>query len=118
MTALTRTEHVADAVTADFLKRELVRITGRTLAEVRITRTRWDDGSHWVAMALTVDRQAPWDRREIPLTEGAQHHEIAILIRDAFPHANWARAQDYAVATGILSEHLVRLPACLRGDDL
>jgi hypothetical protein len=69
-------------------------------------------------MALAVDCKACWGRREVPLPSGGLHHDIAILIRDAFPHANWAVAQDYDVATGVLREHSVRLPACLRGDDL
>lgn len=99
------------------IRNDLRRITGRLLAEVRITRVRWDNGLRWVALALTVDPQPPFGHREVPLADGSQHKRIALLLRDAFPHANWAVAQDYDVATGVLTEHVVRIPACLGGEE-
>ncbi|MEU1596161.1 hypothetical protein ABZ468_25710 [Streptomyces sp. NPDC005708] len=114
MTTVAPAEYAAPARQRDRVSRELLRITGRMAVEVRITRTRWPDGLHWVAMVLVIDPRAPWGRREVPLTEGGQHREIALLLRGAFPNADWARAQDYDVVTGTLREHLVRLPACLR----
>jgi len=98
------------------LARSLRRITSRDVAEVRITRVRWDDGLHWVALALAVDPRPPFGHREIPLADGSLHHEIALLLRDTFPHANWATAQDYDVTAGVLREHLVQMPTCLRGE--
>lgn len=109
---------MADPATRDRLRGQLRELTGRVLAEVRITRVSWPEGLRWVAMVLAVNGKAPARRREVPLAEGGQHHEIAILLRDAFPHADWSHAQDYDVTTGTLREHAVRLPACLRGDAL
>lgn len=118
MSTATPTRHVAEARTRDALRANLLRITGRTLVEVRITRPRWNDNLHWVAMALTVSRRSPAVRREVPLAGGGLHREIGLLLRDAFPHADWSVAQDYDVVDGILTEHVTRVPACLRGDDL
>ncbi|MET7776263.1 hypothetical protein ABZU94_10705 [Streptomyces mirabilis] len=118
MTTATRTRHAAEPLTRNALRAELLRITGSTLVEVRITRPRWDDRLHWVAMALAVSRRSPATRREVPLAEGGQHREIGLLLRDAFPHADWSAAQDYDVVGGILTEHVTRVPACLRGDEL
>ncbi|MGW6911488.1 hypothetical protein [Streptomyces sp. NPDC054940] len=118
---MTAAIETADAVTRDRLRGQLRELTGRVLAEVRITRVRWPEGLRWVAMALADHRpyaRAATRRREVPLAEGALHHDIAILLRDAFPHADWSVAQDYDVTTGVLREHVVRLPACLRGDAL
>ncbi|MFF9238437.1 hypothetical protein ACF1AY_16095 [Streptomyces sp. NPDC014776] len=106
-----------DTVRRTAVRDELRRITGRQLAEVRITRVRWDNGLRWVALALTVDPRAQHRYREVPLADGSQHKRIARLLRDTFPHANWAVAQDYNVTTGVLSEHIVRVPACLGGDE-
>lgn len=118
---MTATVETADAVTRDRLRVQLRALTGRVLAEVRITRVRWPEGLRWVAMALADHRpyaRAATRRCEVPLAEGTLHKDIAILIRDAFPRADWSRAQDYDVTTGTLREHAVRLPACLRGDAL
>ncbi|MFF0139738.1 hypothetical protein ACFYRN_25200 [Streptomyces sp. NPDC005227] len=93
-------------------------ITGRAVAEVRITRVRWPEGLRWVAMILAADPRAPRGRREVPITEAGQHRKLALLLRDTFPHADWAHAQDYDVGAGTLREHLVRLPDCLAGDAL
>lgn len=117
MSTETAPENIAQESARLALRDSLRRITGRDVAEVRITRVRWEDGLRWCSMVLTVDRQPPFGHREVPLAEGHQHHTIALLLRDAFPHANWATAQDYDVETGSLHEHIVRLPECLRGND-
>ncbi|MGW0993482.1 hypothetical protein ACWD5V_09260 [Streptomyces sp. NPDC002523] len=117
MTTETAPKNTANKRTRRALRDNLWRITGRNIAEVRITRVRWDDGLRWCALALTVDPQPPFGHREVPLPDGSQHREIALLLRDAFPHANWARAQDYDVETGALREHVTPMPECLRGDE-
>lgn len=91
-------------------------LTGHDLAEVRITSVNWPDGPQWVAMTLTADPLAVRARREIPLEEGSQHKAIAFLLRDAFPDADWFRAQDYDVTTGVLREHTPRIPSCLMSE--
>lgn len=106
------------ATAARHLRDRLYAITGRALAEVRVTRVEWPEGLRWVAMTLAADPQTPRGRREVPLTEARQHRTLALLLRDTFPHANWAHAQDYDVVAGVLREHTVRLPACLTGDAL
>jgi hypothetical protein len=118
MSADTAAVHVLDDDQRLALHDRLRRITGRNLTEVRITRVRWNDGLRWVALALTVDPDPPFASREIPLAHGGQHREIALLLRNSFPHADWSRAQDYDVATGVLRQHVVRRPACLRGEQL
>ncbi|MGV4984560.1 hypothetical protein ACVB8X_14155 [Streptomyces sp. NRAIS4] len=110
-------EHTADESKRLVLRDDLRRIIGRAIAEVRITRVRWQDSLRWVALALSVDPKPPFGHREVPLTDGDQHREIALLLRDAFPHANWSVAQDYDVETGTLREHVTPLPECLRGDE-
>jgi hypothetical protein len=117
MSTKTATEHAAPEATRLALRDSLRRITGRHLAEVRITCVRWEDGLRWVALALTIDRQPPFGHREVPLN-GDQHRKITRLLRDAFPLATWDRAQDYDVETGILREHVPQLPDCLRGEQL
>ncbi|WP_406168972.1 hypothetical protein [Streptomyces sp. NBC_00996] len=101
----------ADAATRSALDERLYILVGRSVKEIRITRVRWPQGKRWVA--LVIGRNG----REVPLHEGGLHHQAAIVLRDAFPQANWSRAQDYDVATGVLREHLVRLPAGLRDGD-
>jgi hypothetical protein len=100
------------------VRERLYDITGLTLAEVRITRVRWPEGLRWVAMTLAAHPTAARKHREIPITEAGQHKTIALLLRDAFPHANWSRAQDYDVTTGLLREHTPRVPDCLMSDAL
>lgn len=104
------TEFQADAATRSALAERLYILVGRSVKEARITRVRWPDGKRWVAMVLGHNG------REVPLYDRGLHHQAAIILRDAFPHANWSRAQDYDVSTGILREHLVRRPADLRGE--
>lgn len=106
----------ASVRTRDRLAAQLRDISGCRLAEVRITPALYGGGTTWCAMAFGVDRTAPWNRREVPLP--GVHGEIASLLRKAFPSADWDRAQDYDVVTGLLSEHVTELPACLRGDAL
>lgn len=102
------------------LASQLRQLIGRPIAELRITRVRWDDGLQWVVLPLAavVIRGVARGHREIPLAEGTLHRDIAVLVRDAFPHADWSRAQDYDVVTGVLREHIIRTPAALRGDAL
>lgn len=117
---MTATMQHLDASRRRALRDSLRRLTGHDLAEVRITRVHWDNGLRWVALALADHQPYPTAlarRREIPVI-GSQHREIARLIRDAFPEADWSRAQDYDVATGTLTEHQVQVPACLRGEQL
>ncbi|MGP4085441.1 hypothetical protein [Streptomyces sp. KR55] len=104
-------EYQATDDTRTALDQQLYTLFGRAVREVRITRVSWPDGKRWVAMAIGTHGG------EIPLHDGGLHHQAAMVLRDAFPHANWSRAQDYDVATGTLREHLVRVPASLRGDD-
>ncbi|MCX3059599.1 hypothetical protein [Streptomyces beihaiensis] len=108
--------HRADIATRDALRDQLRAVTGHRLAEVRVTLVRWDEGLRWVVLALTTDPRPPFGHREVPL-HGSQHHDIAILLRDTFPAADWSTGQDYDVETGILRTHIVRLPDCLRDDD-
>lgn len=107
MTATTGTL-TADARTRDRLKRRLLEIAGRVVAEVRITPALYGGGTVWCAMAISPSRQ------EIPLPGKAR--DVVGLLQAAFPRADWSRPQDYDTATGLLSEHVVRLPACLTGD--
>lgn len=87
-------------------------ITGfYAVTEVRITPARYGDGTVHCAMALASNR------REIPLP-GHSRREVVDLLNTAFPGADWSRAQDYDVTAGVLREHVVRLPACLRGEEL
>lgn len=108
MSKTASTEHTVDASTRLVLRDDLRRITGRILAEVRITPALYGGGTGFCAMALD-DR-----RREVPLP-GVQQ-AVADRVRRAFLRADWSRAQDYNVTTGVLREHVVRLPASLRGD--
>ncbi|MFF0597845.1 hypothetical protein [Streptomyces antibioticus] len=106
----TQTEFTVDAAKKRALREQLYTLVGRAVREIRLTRVNWPDGYRWVAMAVGVGG------KEVPLREGGLHHVAALILRDAFPHANWTRAQDYDVTTGILREHLVRTPASLRGE--
>jgi hypothetical protein len=100
----------ANTVTRDRLSGRLREITGHVLAEVRVTPALYGGGNVWCVMAL--DRR----RREVPLPGLAV--DIALLLKRAFPRADWDRAQDYDVTTGVLTKHLTLLPACLRGEQL
>lgn len=93
----------------DRVARQLREITDRQdVAEVRVTPARYGRGTVWCAMAIAVNR------REIPLPGCAG--EIAALIRNAFPAADWDRVQDYDVEAGVLKEHPTAVPECLAGD--
>lgn len=96
--------------TRDRVSHQLRDITGRDVAEVRITPALYGGGTVWCAMAIGSNR------REIPLPGSAR--EIAGLIRAAFPSAQWDRAQDYDVTAGTLTEHSMVMPGCLLGDAL
>ncbi|QIJ62593.1 hypothetical protein [Streptomyces sp. JB150] len=110
--------HTIDTHSRDQLRTVLRGIAGRDVAAVRVTRVSWPDGPRWVVMLLVDDSRAARGRREVPVVEGRHHRDVALLLRDAFPLANWAIAQDYDISTGALTEHRVPVPACLRGDDL
>ncbi|MFI5973589.1 hypothetical protein [Streptomyces sp. NPDC051452] len=84
-------------------------ITRSSVAEIRITPARYGDGTVWCAMALTAGR------REVPLPGHAR--QVASLIREAFPLADWSRAQDYHVTSGVLREHVTPMPAALNGGE-
>lgn len=117
MSTETTTTHTADTGTRDRLSSELRQLVGRPVTEVRVTRVQWPEGKRWVVALFHVDRKQPWKAQEMPVPEGRLHRVIALLIRNAFPHARWNRAQDYNVATGVLAEHVVRMPACLTGEE-
>ncbi|WP_426568147.1 hypothetical protein [Streptomyces canus] len=101
----------ADAAERAKLRELLYVLFAREVSEVRITRVRWPEGKRWVAMVIGTEG------REIPVRDGGLHHTAAIILRDAFPHANWSVAQDYDATAGVLREHTVRMPASLRGDE-
>ncbi|MFJ8153890.1 hypothetical protein [Streptomyces sp. NPDC094468] len=112
----TATGALLDPPIRDLVAVRLRELVGHAVTEVRITRVRWDESKRWVVMLL--DERLPGSRRELPVDRGGLHHLVAILIRDAFPHADWSRAQDYDVVHGALREHVVRVPAALAGDAL
>src|SRR3546814_721906 len=87
------------------------------LAEVRVTCVRWDDGLRWCVVTFAVDPRGPARRREVPVPEGRDHHDIATLLRNAFPDARWDIAQDYDVTFGVLTEHITLVPGALLGGD-
>lgn len=105
-------EFQASATTLAALHERLYVLLGRRVREVRITRVTWTDGKRWVAMVIGTNG------KEVPIFDGGLHHQAAVVLRDAFPDADWSVAQDYDVATGILRQHVVRVPASLRGDEL
>ena len=102
-------EMKANAKTRRSLDEQLHTLVGRAVKEVRITRVTWPEGKKWVAMAIGTHG------REIPVYDGGLHHQAAMVLRDAFPDANWGVAQDYDVATGVLREHVISIPSSLRG---
>lgn len=95
----------ARAATRSALHQQLYILIGRSAKEVRITRVRRREGNRWVAMVIGAGGQ------EVPLRGSGLHHQAAVVLREAFPHANWSIAQNYDVTTGTLTEHVVRLPA-------
>ncbi|MEI5520730.1 hypothetical protein WB388_08955 [Streptomyces brasiliscabiei] len=102
------TEFRADTTTRRALHQQLYTLMGRTVQEVRITRVRRGKGKRWVAMAIGTNG------REVPLYESGLHHQAALVLREAFPHADWSIAQNYDVTTGILTKHAAPTPAPLR----
>lgn len=104
------TEFTATAEERRTLDQLLYILIGRSVKEVRITRVRWPEGKRWVAMVIGATGH------EVPLYESGLHHQAASILQDAFPHANWGRAQDYDAATGVLREHVTPMPASLRGE--
>lgn len=102
---------VAGRRTRKRLAERLRDITGfYAVAEVRITPALYGGGTVWCAMAIGSNR------REIPLPGVAR--QVTAVIREAFPGADWDRAQDYDVTTGALTEHVTAMPEALAGDAL
>lgn len=104
------TTHEADEALRRSLDEQLYTLFGRSVKEVRITRVNWPEGKRWVAMVIGTHG------REVPVRDGGLHQTAAIVLRDAFPNANWSRAQDYDVATGTLRQHVAPTPGRRRGE--
>jgi hypothetical protein len=102
--------HQAPGETVSALRQQLYTLVGRAVKEVRLTRVNWPDGKRWVATVFGVTGN------EVPLYDRGLHHQAAMVLKAAFPDANWSAAQDYDVRTGVLREHVVRIPASLRED--
>ncbi|MEO3978829.1 hypothetical protein [Streptomyces sp. CAU 1734] len=96
----------ADAVMTSQLRTRLTEITGRDIAEVRITKYHTDSTSFWTVMCLGPRR------REVPLPKGGPQ-ETSSMLRTAFPDARWSLPQDYDTTAGTLTEHRSRMPAPL-----
>ncbi|MFI1767469.1 hypothetical protein ACH41H_36220 [Streptomyces sp. NPDC020800] len=90
------------------LREQIHEIARRKVIEIRITPALYGGGTVWCAIAIGADR------REVPLP--GHTRRVVALLREAFPLAAWDKPQDYTVATGVLREHHVQLPASLRGD--
>ena len=91
------------------LDQQLYILVGRTVKEVRITHVPSSGGKRWAAMAIGAAGN------EIPLYDHGRAYQAAIILRQAFPDANWLVAQDYDVATGVLSEHVTPSTADRQG---
>ncbi|HEY6116152.1 MAG TPA: hypothetical protein VI172_09360 [Candidatus Dormibacteraeota bacterium] len=102
-------EFKANAKERRSLDEQLHTLFGRAVKEVRITRVTWPEGKRWVAMVIGTHGG------EVPVRDRGLHHTAAMVLRDVFPHANWGVAQDYDVATGVLREHVIRIPSTLGG---
>ncbi|WP_128803674.1 MULTISPECIES: hypothetical protein [unclassified Streptomyces] len=102
--------HRAAGETVSALRQQLYTLVGRAVKEVRLTRVNWPDGKRWVATVFGLNG------KEVPLYDRGLHHQAAMVLKEAFPQANWAVAQDYDVKSGVLREHVVRMPACLQED--
>ncbi|MCI3277473.1 hypothetical protein [Streptomyces cylindrosporus] len=102
-------EFQADATTRSLLHQRLYTLFGRRVSEVRITRVTWPEGHRWVAMVL-----GPGDKEVPPVRGSGLHVQAALVLKEAFPQANWGRGQNYDVTTGVLREHVVRQPASAR----
>ncbi|MEV6791307.1 hypothetical protein AB0M87_04745 [Streptomyces sp. NPDC051320] len=105
MRTVTHSSQAALALRHELFSR-LSHAAGRELTEVRVTAHKRNDARFWCVMALDCNRL------ETPLPQGAAR-TITYQLRRAFPDARWGRAQDYDVITGVLSEHVVTVPACL-----
>lgn len=108
---LLKNAFTAEQAKAVQLSWRLKLIVGRPVTEIRITPIASNrDGSRrklWAVLALSGPS------REVPLPVGAAV-QITALLRSTFPLAMWGRAQDYNVQSGVLVEHVIRYPACLR----
>lgn len=107
MTATHTKAEQANAALRRVLLARLGAAARRDVTEVRLTPYRRGEGRFWCVMVIGGDR------REVPLPHGAPR-AISDALRSAFPSARWSRAQDYDVSTGVLTEHVTRIPACLR----
>ncbi|MGW6292436.1 hypothetical protein [Streptomyces sp. NPDC055058] len=102
--------HQANAATRKALDQRFYTLFGRAVKEVRITRVHWPEGRKWVAMVIGTHG------REVPVHGTGLHTQAALVLKDAFPRADWDRAQDYDATTGTLSEHIARMPTPRGGD--
>ncbi|MEU7403846.1 hypothetical protein [Streptomyces sp. NPDC044948] len=103
------TEHQADATARRALDEQLYTLVGRAVREVRITRVRRSEGLRWVAMVIGSTG------KEVRLYDRGLHHAAAVILREAFPTADWSTAQNYDVRTGTLTRRTTAAPAGLRG---
>ncbi len=91
------------------LDQQLYTLVGRPVREVRLTRVRRSEGLRWVAMVIGLNG------KEVPLYDPGLHHTAAVILREAFPGADWSTAQNYEVRTGTLTRRTTAAPAGLRG---
>ena len=91
------------------LDQQLYTLVGRPVREVRLTRVRRSEGLRWVALVVGLNG------KEVPLYDHGLHHSAAVILREAFPGADWSAAQDYEVRTGTLTRRTTAAPAGLRG---
>ncbi|MCC9154859.1 hypothetical protein LZP81_31045 [Streptomyces parvulus] len=103
------TELQADDATRRALDQQLYTLVGRPVREVRITRVCRNEGLRWVALVIGLNG------KEVRLFDTGLHHAAAVILREAFPDADWSAAQDYTVRTGTLARRSTALPAGLRG---
>ncbi|MFD4258182.1 hypothetical protein ACFWR9_11265 [Streptomyces sp. NPDC058534] len=103
------TEFQADEAARRALDEQLYTLVGRPVREVRITRVRRNEGLRWVALVIGLNG------KEVPLYDRGLHHTAAVILRAAFPDADWSVAQDYTVRTGSLTRRSTAMPAGLRG---
>ncbi|MFD4343457.1 hypothetical protein ACFWQ6_01005 [Streptomyces coelicoflavus] len=108
MSTAPRTLQASDTVRRA-LDEQLYTLVGRPVREVRLTRVRRTEGLRWVAMVIGPNG------KEVPLYDRGLHHNAAVILREAFPDADWSAAQDYEVRTGTLTRRTTAAPAGLRG---
>lgn len=90
------------------LDQRIYLLIGRSAKELRITRVNWSDGPRWVTTVFGLNG------KEVPLWDRGLHLQAALVLKDAFPQADWSIAQNYDVTTGILHPHLPVPPRFIR----